>query len=42
MVGIFDSYIKLTDAIEQYKTSNSLIDFEVAITKLIFTNNVKK
>jgi len=42
MIGKFDSYFKLTDAIEQYKTSKSLIDFEVAITKLIFTNNVKK
>jgi V/A-type H+-transporting ATPase subunit C len=42
MVGRFDSYFKLTDAIEQYKTSKSLIDFEVAITKFIFTNYVKK
>jgi len=42
MVGKFDSYFKLTDAIEQYKTSKSLIDFEVAITKFIFTNYVKK
>jgi hypothetical protein len=29
MVGRFDSYFKLTDAIEQYKTSKSLIDFEM-------------
>ena len=42
MVGRFDSYFKLTDAIEQYKTSKSLIDFEVGITKNIFENNVKK
>ena len=42
MVGKFDSYFKLTDAIEQYKTSKSLIDFEVGITKSIFENNVKK
>jgi len=42
MVGRFDSYFKLTDAIEQYKTSKSLIDFEVAITKFIFTNYVKQ
>ena len=42
MVGRFDSYFKLADAIEQYKTSKSLIDFEVGITKNIFENNVKK
>ena len=38
----FDSYFKLTDVIEQYKTSKNLIDFEVEITKNIFENNVKK
>ena len=42
MVGRFDSHFKLADAIEQYKTSKSLIDFEVGITKNIFENNVKK
>ncbi len=42
LVGRFDSHFKLSDAIEQYKTSKSLIDFEVAITKIIFENNVKK
>ena len=42
LAGRFDSYFKLTDAIEQYKTSKSLIDFEVGITKIIFENNVKK
>jgi len=42
MAGRFDSYFKLSDAIEQYKTSKSLIDFEVGITKNIFENNVKK
>ena len=42
MAGRFDSYFKLADAIEQYKTSKSLIDFEVGITKSIFENNVKK
>ena len=42
MVGRFDSYFKLADAIEQYKTSKSLIDLEVGITKNIFENNVKK
>ena len=42
MAGRFDSYFKLADAIEQYKTSKSLIDLEVGITKNIFENNVKK
>ena len=42
IVARLDSYFKLTDTIEQYKTSKNLIDFEVGITKLIFENYVKK
>ena len=38
IVSRLDSYFKLTDTIEQYKTSNNLIDFEIGITKLIFEN----
>jgi V/A-type H+-transporting ATPase subunit C len=37
-----ESHFKLNEAIEQYKTSKSLIDFEIAITKFIFTNYIKK
>ena len=42
IVARFDSYFKLTDTIEQYKTSKNLIDFEIGITKFIFENHVKK
>lgn len=37
-----EPYFNVSDALEQYKTSKSLIDFEVAITKLINTKYVKK
>ena len=37
-----ESHFKLNEAIEQYKTSKSLIDFEIAITKFIFANYLKK
>ena len=37
-----ESHFKLNEAIEQYKTSKSLIDFEIAITKFIFINYIKK
>ncbi len=42
IIGRIESYFKLSEALEQYKTSKSLIDFEVAITKLINTIHVKK
>jgi V/A-type H+-transporting ATPase subunit C len=42
IIGRIGSYFKLDDALEQYKTSKSLIDFEVAIAKLINTTYVKK
>ena len=42
MIGKFDSYFKRTDVIEQSKNARRLIDFEVAITKFIFANYVKK
>ncbi len=42
IAGRLESHFKLNEAIEQYKTSKSLIDFEVAITKFIFTNYIKK
>ena len=42
IVTRFDSYFKLTDTIEQYKTSKNLIDFEIGITKFIFENHVQK
>ena len=42
IVGRIDASFKLTDALEQYKTTNSLIDFEVAINKFINTTYVKK
>ncbi len=42
IISRLDSYFKLTDTVEQYKTSNNLIDFEIGLTKLIFENYVKK
>ena len=42
IIGKIEPHFKLSDALEQYKTSKSLIDFEVAITKFINTTYVKK
>ncbi len=42
IIGRIEPHFKLGDALEQYKTSKSLIDFEVAIAKLINTTYVKK
>tara|TARA_B100001013_G_C24478566_1_gene390309 strand:- start:210 stop:773 length:564 start_codon:yes stop_codon:yes gene_type:complete len=42
IIGRTESYFKLSDALEQYKTNQSLIVFEIALTKLIHTNFVKK
>jgi V/A-type H+-transporting ATPase subunit C len=42
IVGRIESYYKLNEALEQYKTENSLIIFEIELTKLINTNYVKK
>jgi len=42
IIARIESHFKLSDALEQYKTSKSLIDFEVAITKFINTTYVKK
>ncbi len=42
IIGRVEPHFKLSEALEQYKTSKSLIDFEVAITKLINTTYVKK
>lgn len=42
IIGKIDSRFKLTEALEHYKTSKSLIDFEIAITQLINTTYVKK
>jgi len=42
IIGKIDSRFKLTEALELYKTSKSLIDFEISITQLINTTYVKK
>jgi len=42
IIGKIESRFKLTEALEHYKTSKSLIDFEIAITQLINTTYVKK
>jgi len=42
IISKIDSYYKLSDALEQFKTSKSLIDFEIAITQFINNNYVKK
>jgi len=42
IISKIDSYYKLGDVLEQFKTSKSLIDFEIAITQFINNNYVKK
>ena len=42
IIGKIDSRFKLTEALELYKTSKSLIDFEISITQFINTTYVKK
>lgn len=42
IIGKIESRFKLTEVLEHYKTSKSLIDFEIAITQLINTTYVKK
>ena len=42
IIGRIEPFFKLSESLEQYKTSKSLIDFEVAITKFIYTTYVKK
>lgn len=42
IIGRIEPYFKLSDVLEQYKTSKSLIGFEVAIAKFINTTYVKK
>ncbi|MCZ6581595.1 MAG: V-type ATPase subunit [Thaumarchaeota archaeon] len=42
IVGRIESYFKLGEALEQYKTTKSLIDFEIDITKFINTTYVQK
>jgi len=42
IIGRIESHFKLTEALEQYKITNSLIDFEIAITKFINTTYVSK
>ena len=42
IISRIDSYYKLSDALEQFKTSKSVIDFEIAITQFINNNYVKK
>jgi V/A-type H+-transporting ATPase subunit C len=42
IIAKIEPYFKLSEALEQYNTSKSLIDFEVAITKFINTTYVKK
>ena len=42
IIGKIDSRFKLTEALEHYKTSKSLIDFEISITQFINTTYVKK
>jgi V/A-type H+-transporting ATPase subunit C len=42
IIGKIEPHFKLSEALEQYKTSKSLIDFEVDITKFINTTYVKK
>ena len=42
IVGRIESYFKLTEALEKYKITNSLIDFEIGITKFINTTYVSK
>jgi len=42
IIGKIDSRFKLTEALELYKTSKSLIDFEISITQFINATYVKK
>jgi len=42
IIGRIESHFKLSEALEQYNDSKSLIDFEIAITKFIYTTYVKK
>lgn len=42
IIGKIDFRFKLTEALEHYKTSKSLIDFEISITQFINTTYVKK
>jgi len=42
IIGKIEPHFNLSEALEQYRTSKSLIDFEVAITKFINTTYVKK
>ena len=42
IIGKIESRFKLTEALELYKTSKSLIDFEISITQFINTTYVKK
>lgn len=42
IIGKIESRFKLTEALEHYKTSKSLIDFEISITQFINTTYVKK
>ena len=42
IIGRIESHFKLSEALEQYNESKSLIDFEIAITKFIYITYVKK
>ncbi len=42
IIGRIEPHFKLSDTLEQYRASKSLIDFEVAITKFIKLTYVKK
>ncbi|MBI2006665.1 MAG: V-type ATPase subunit [Nitrosopumilales archaeon] len=42
IIGRIEARFKLAKALEQYKTTNSLIDFEIAIAKFINTTYVNK
>jgi V/A-type H+-transporting ATPase subunit C len=42
IIGRIEARFKLAEALEQYKTTNSLIDFEIAIAKFINTTYVNK
>lgn len=42
IIGKIESRFKLTEVLEHYKTSKSLIDFEISITQFINTTYVKK
>jgi V/A-type H+-transporting ATPase subunit C len=42
IIGKIESRFNLTEALEHYKTSKSLIDFEIAISQFINTTYVKK